>query len=195
MSKSHRNIQQPEPKMHWILDIFQRKFPAVKNFLIHIACFAAGCILILFLYEKFIIPGKDATLAQKDETIRTVSSERDSIKREFDRLSTENEQLRAYRGKDAPPLKQDALILAHQIHDYIKDWKDTDPPDQQYHNVQKYVERFGTRASLMRDDLDQNGKDSPEFDKVMFNFYNNYNYKGVQTIADEIEKLANNLPD
>jgi hypothetical protein len=54
--------------------------------------------------------------------------------------------------------------------------------------------KFGTRASLMRDDLDQNGQDSKDFDAVMFNFIPG-NYKQVRTIAASIEKLANNLPD
>src|SRR5579862_2415350 len=88
---------------------------------------------------------KDSTITQKDATIATVLAERDSIKGENERLARDNEQLKTYRGKDAPPLKQNAVILAQQIHDFIKDWKDTDSPDQIYPNVQKYIQRFGLR--------------------------------------------------
>ena len=45
----------------------------------------------------------------------------------------------------------------------------------------------------MRDDLDQNGQHSDAFDKVMYDF--SINYADVRTIASEIEKLAENLPD
>ncbi len=91
------------------------------------------------------------------------------------------------------PLKKTALILAQQIRDFIKNWKDTDPPDIRYPNIQKYLQRFGLRASIMRDDLDQNGQQSDEFDNVMYHFDDNY--QQVRTIASEIERLANKLPD
>lgn len=165
----------------------------MKKFVVHFAFLAVGALAVLFLYEKFIIPGKDANLAQKDETIRTVSEERDAANRENDKLRRDNEWLKNYRSKETMPLKQSALLLARQIHEYIKDWKDTDDPGKKESNIQKYLQRFGLRASIMRDDLDQNGQHSDAFDKVMYNF--SFNYEDVRTIADQIEKLANNLPD
>lgn len=52
----------PEPEMNWIFAAIARRWPAVKNFLGHLACFVAGALLITFLYDKFIIPGKDSTI-------------------------------------------------------------------------------------------------------------------------------------
>jgi len=60
--------------------------------------------------------------------------------------------------------------------------------------IEKYEQRFGLRTSIMRDDLDQNGQDSPDFDSAMYHFEDG-SYEKVRIIADSIEKLANNLPD
>jgi hypothetical protein len=48
----------PEPEMHWILALIARKWPVVKNFFIHIACVTLGVVAMIFLYDKFIIAGK-----------------------------------------------------------------------------------------------------------------------------------------
>jgi hypothetical protein len=50
----------------------------------------AGALLIIFLYEKFVIPGKDAELSQKNETIRTISEERDRANRENEKIRSGN---------------------------------------------------------------------------------------------------------
>ena len=184
-----------------ILDHFRAEGQTIKG-----APFAFGsclliCSVVIFLgigwaeewHYSGVISEKDATIAQKDETIRTVSEERDGVNRANEKLQHDNDWLRNYRAKDSLPLKQSALNLARQIHEYIKDWKDTDPPDLQYDNVQKYLRRFGMRASLMRDDLDQYGQDSTNLDRIMWNFQQTYGE--VRIIADETERLANNLPD
>ena len=85
------------------------------------------------------------------------------------------------------------MNLSRQIHEYIKDWKDSDSPQVQYQNVQNYLQRFGQRTSLMRDDLDRAGEDSSQFDGIMFHFQGSY--KEVRLIADSIENLAEKLPD
>jgi DNA repair exonuclease SbcCD ATPase subunit len=154
---------------------------------------AVGALVTIFMYDKFIIPGKDAELSQKNETIRTVSEERDRANRENGQLTKQVDQLRIYRGQDAPPLKRKALILAQQIQDFTKDWRDTDSPEVQNETVFKYLTRFGLRAQIIRDDLDQNGQLSEALDNVMYNF--GYNYKDVRKIAEEIEKLAKKLPE
>ena len=69
--------------------------------------------------------------------------------------------------------------------EYIKDKKDVDPA--------QYLGRFGSRVMHMRDDLDQNGKDSPALDAEMYGFGGKRD--DMQKIADEIEKLANHLQD
>ena len=192
---------EPPPELPWYMSWLRREKSTMKGAPVSFFTCVALCAGLLacgiFSFDQWHYSGtiaeKDATITAKDATITSVSADRDSIKREYDRLAAENEHLRAYRGKDAPPLKQNALILAQQIHDYIKDWKDTDPPQITSPNIQKYVQRFGLRASLMRDDLDQNGQDSPEFDKAMYKF--NGNYEDVKVIADSIQKLANKLPD
>jgi F0F1-type ATP synthase membrane subunit b/b' len=165
-------------------------------------------IIIAWLFTwQVVVPEKNEQLNTRQEIINQKQSDIDSLSKQLElaseenaKLDRQNEQIRALRGKDAPPLKQEAFILAQQIHDYIKNWKDSDPQQIQYINIRNYLNRFGLRASLMRDDLDQNGQDLPDFDKLMYNFddavYNHPNpYDAVRTIADSIEKLANNLPD
>lgn len=126
-------------------------------------------------------------------TLQTVKEERDRTNRENDKLAKQVEGLRIYRSNDQIPLKKKALILAEQIRDFTKNWKNTDPPEVQNQNVGKYLNRFGLRAQIMRDDLDQNGQTSERFDKVMFEFSGSYS--DVRTIASEIERLAEKLPD
>jgi hypothetical protein len=108
-------------------------------------------------------------------------------------LSEEVAGLKAYRAQDLP-LKKKALILVHQIGEFTKDWKDTDDLNKKMENTSNYLKRFGLRASIIRDDLDQNGQNSKTLDGVMYDFHL-YNYNDVRTIEDEIERLANSLPD
>jgi hypothetical protein len=76
----------------------------------------------------------------------------------------------------------------------MKDWKNTDVGPAANSNVMGYLKRFGLRASIIRDDLDQNGQHSEALDKVMYDFPMD-DYYAIRTIADQIEKLANGLPD
>jgi len=179
------------------LEQIEKGWPAVKqapwHFLGAVVVLVSVGWVVISLHYAMVMQGKDAELGQKNETIRTISEERDKANRENEKLAKQIEQLRIYRGQDAPPLKQKALILAQQIREFTKDWKDTDSPDAQNETVHKYLNRFGLRAQIIRDDLDQSGQQSDTFDNVMYNF--GYSYKDVRTIADEIEKLAKNLPD
>src|ERR1044071_1315671 len=106
--------------------------------------------------------------------IQQVSSERDSANRQNDKLMKQNEDLKIYRPQDDIPLQKEALILASQICEFTKDWKSADAPEIQSQNVEKYLRRFGTRALLIRGDLDQNGQQSDTFDQVMFGFSSTY---------------------
>jgi hypothetical protein len=201
-------MPEPQTDLPWYIAMVRKEKATVKGAPISFATCVIICTALLgigiFTIDQWHYSGtisekdstiirKDADLGQKDDTIRTISEERDAANRENDKLHKDNEWLRNFRSKDSTPIKQEAIILANQIHDYIKDWKDTEPPEQQYHNVQQYVARFGLRASLMRDDLDKAGQDSKEFDSVMWNF--DGSYKEVRLIADSIQKLADNLPD
>ncbi|MGA3284729.1 MAG: hypothetical protein ABSD57_09765 [Verrucomicrobiota bacterium] len=192
--------QPPKPpenatKIHPVVEFLWKEWRVIKNpsFYIAVGIIAIGLFWLEERHYGGTIVEKDATIVQNEATIRNVSEQRDSANRENDKLARDNEWLRNYRSKETMPLKQNALILARQIHDYIKDWKDTDSPDQKYQHVQKYLQRFGLRASIMRDDLDQSGQHSDDFDKVMYDFQ--MTYPEVRIIADEIEKLANKLPD
>ena len=183
----------PEPEGHWIFAALKREWPALKKFFIHLACFTAGAIFILFLYEKFLIPGKDSTIISLQQEKDKLNNDLQREDRENDKLVKQVDNLRIYRAQDAMPLKKKALILAQQIQNFTKDWKDTDSPNVQADNVQKYLQRFGLRASIMREDLDQNGQQSDALDKVMYNFSSNY--QDVRAIASEVERLAKNLSE
>ncbi|SRR6266568_1453847 len=176
---------------------FKKGWPAIKKAPWHFAGAVATLVVIagivIMWHYDMVIHGKDAELGQKNETIRTISEERDKSNRENEKLVKQVDQLKIYRGQDAPPLKQKALILSKQIWEFSKDWKETDSPEVQNEAVNRYLQRFGLRAQIIRDDLDQSGQQSDVFDHVMYNF--GVNYKDVRTIAEEIEKLAKKLPD
>jgi len=182
-------------KIHPVVEFIYSEWRTVKSVAFWIAV-ALATVAVFYFNERHyagIISEKDATITQKDATIATVLAEKETFEDENGRLARENDQLRTYRGKDAPPLKQNAQNLVRQIRDFIKDWKDTDSPEKTMQNIQKYLQRFGLRASIMRDDLDQNGQHSDAFDKAMYDFQ--YRYSDVRIITDEVEKLAKNLPD
>jgi hypothetical protein len=126
-------------------------------------------------------------------TLQTVREQRDGVYKDNDRLSKQVEGLRIYRSNDSVPLKKKALLLAQQIRDFTRGWKDSDPPEVKGSNGEKYLNRFGLRASNIRDDLDQNGQQSDALDKVMFDF--DRSYDEIHTIESEIQKLAEKLPD
>jgi hypothetical protein len=48
--------------MHWILAAVAERWPALKRFLLPMALLVAGALAMMFLYDEFIIPGKDATI-------------------------------------------------------------------------------------------------------------------------------------
>jgi hypothetical protein len=140
-----------------------------------------------------VVREKNEQLVAKQESIEYLTMRLNIFHKECDRLSKENEELTIGRPKDSLSLKKSALILASQIHDCVRDWKDSDDPSTKEKNVQNYFQRFELRASAMRDDLDRNGQNSPEFDKVINNF--DGSYQDVRIIADQIQKLAGNLSD
>jgi hypothetical protein len=71
-------------------------------------------------------------------TLLTVREERDKANRDNEKLSKQVEALRIYRANDNIPLKKRALILAQQIRDFTKNWKDDDPPEVQERNARNY---------------------------------------------------------
>jgi hypothetical protein len=131
-------------------------------------------------------------IEEKDARIARIAEERDGVNRRKDELSKEVEALRVYRQVDLP-LKKKSLVLASQINEFIKPWKDSDGEPVVSENIEKYLHCFGLRVEIIRDDLDQAGQHSDEFDKVVYNF--GMNYKDVRSIASEVEKLSNKLPD
>ena len=83
--------------------------------------------------------------------------------------------------------------MSHDIQEFIKEWKDSDPQSVKDDNVEQYLGHFAIRAQNMRDDLEQNGIQSGDFNKVMFNFSRSYD--DVRIIASELNKLCSQMPD
>jgi len=156
---------------------------------ITVICFVAGFLVAWNL----VVASKNAAI----ETLQISNSDKqsriDELLKDVEKSSHQIAELRTYRGQDVLPLKKKALILAQQIREYIAGWKDTDDDNIKSQNVQKYVQRFGLRAQIMRDDLDQSGQHSKAFDKAMYDFQSNY--QDVRTISAEVEKLGENLSD
>jgi hypothetical protein len=156
---------------------------------IAVICFVAGFLVAWNL----VVASKNAAI----ETLQISNSDKqsriDDLLKDAEKSSHQIAELRTYRGQDVLPLKKKALILAQQIREYIAGWKDTDDDNTKSQNVQNYLQRFGLRAQIMRDDLDQSGQQSKAFDKAMYDFQSNY--QDVRTISAEVEKLGKNLPD
>lgn len=156
------------------------------------ASLAVASIVVIAFVSGFLLAW-NMVVASKDATIETLKTAKEIEDKENEKLRGQVVDLRAYRAQDAMPLKKKALILVQQIREFMAGWKDTDAGNVQSDNVQKYLNRFGLRAQIMRDDLDQNGQHSDVFDKVIYDF--SANYHDVRTIATEIERLGKNLPD
>lgn len=176
---------------------FEKAWPWVKRYpfkflgaVLTVVIPVAGATYFIF---QGVIWNLNAEISNKNSKIDYLSVRLEGAERDIEKLSKQNDELKVYRGQDELPLKKRALILARQIQDFIKPWKDSDDQATQMQNVEKYLRRFGTRALLMRGDLDQNGQQSDAFDEVMFNF--SMTYKDVRVIADELGKLANNLKE
>jgi len=179
----------PINKLHAFLMHFRRELTTVKQAWVFFSLIVGAGIALAYGFDRaYIIAGQEVT-------IKRLKEEMNFISRDSDKLAKEVDQLRIYRSRDMMPLKKTALILAQQIREFTRNWKDTDPPNLRYPNIQRYLQRFGLRASIMRDDLDQNGQQSDDLDKVMNNFYRECDYQEVRTIAFQIETLANKLPD
>jgi len=145
-----------------------------------------------------IIKEMDATIKAKEATIATLNSQLSGANRDNDKLIKENEDIKVYRGKDAPPLKKNAVILAAQMHEFLHKWKrNPQDPNSEWQYVNRFDERFWPRIKLVRDDLDQNNEQSDVLDNIMHDwvFYAKKGYDQSKTMADEIERLANKLPD
>jgi hypothetical protein len=102
-----------------------------------------------------------------EEQLKTKQERIDELKDQRDHAESEVKELKIYRGKDAPPLKRQAFILASQIHEYIARCNEKDTRELRYVNIQRYLQRFGQRVLFIRDDLDQNNAQSDTLDAVL----------------------------
>lgn len=150
-------------------------------------------ILVILSFGLGFLLAYQLVLASKDSTIENLRTANELLYKENEKLSRQVSELRIYRTDSRLGLKQKALILSQQIREFIAPWKDSDSPDTVNANVWKYLKRFGLRASIIRDDLDQTGQHSDAFDRVIDDFQSSY--ADVRTIAEEIERLAQKLPD
>ena len=156
---------------------------------IAVICFVAGFLVAWNL----VIASKNASIEALQISNNTKQSRIDDLLKDTEKQSHQITELRTYRGQDVLPLKKKTLILAQQIKEYIAGWKNTDDENTRSQNVQNYLQRFGLRVQIIRDDLDQAGQHSEAFDKVMYNFQSTH--QEVRTIAAEVEKLGENLSD
>ncbi|HEV7923765.1 MAG TPA: hypothetical protein VGR14_00305 [Verrucomicrobiae bacterium] len=165
------------------------------SFYIAVAITGVGVFWLAERHYGATIAEKEATVTAKDATITTLTVQLSGADRENEKLTKRVENLSIYHGKDAPPLKANALILAGQIHKFIKDWKGTEQEEPQF--ISKYMLRFGERAVVVRNDLDQNNEQSDLLDQTMddWSYHGKSGVGPAKIIADEIEKLANHLPD
>ena len=203
MPKENKSsVPPPKPEMHWILAAIAERWPAVKNFFIHLAFLVAGALAILFLYEKFIIPGKDAQIGALTQQKEKLSTDLQREDRENDKLRNENAQYQSVHDEKNFPLKKRAQILANQINDYADKLFDSLKSPNGYNQWQQksteWGDRFAPRIYVMLKQMDELGQHSDLFET------NNYPYilnnqpltvMPLKAMASELNKLAGGFPD
>jgi len=190
-----------KPEVGWVMALISKEWPAIKKFFVHIAFFVAGALAVMFLYEKFIIPGKDATIvqlgatiSQKDETVRTISEERDSALRENTNLRSQNALYQSAHDEKSFPLKKRVHILTKQL-DEFADGIAQGKIDINQRNSE-WNERFMPRINVLQGQLDEQGQHSDEFDKPLdYNLMTFHYPQYITNIAMQFNKLADALPD
>ena len=143
---------------------------------------------------------KDADLAQKDDTIKTISEQRDAANRENDKLRNENAAYAAAHSEKSSPLKNRAIILAKQFSEF----GDLVSTNENVYNAQAlqkgelYREmwqvRFEPRVSEILKELDVQGQSS-DYLPAGVSSYNMPSGEQVKKIASEIDRMAKNLPE
>lgn len=149
------------------------------------------------------ITAKEADLGQKDETIRTISEERDAANRENEKLRNENAEYQASRDEKEFPLKKRAQILANQINRYADEIFDTLKSSSGYNQweqkSEEWQDRFVPRIEVMLKQMDELDQHSDLFEtnniSYVFNTQPQNAPNQLKAMAAELNKLADGLPD
>jgi hypothetical protein len=173
----------PLPEHPWTPGaIWKREWPIVRESPVtSFLCFFIGCALIIFLYNVFIIPGKNATIElwkTKTEVLNGTSP---------------------LLPGSAPQVKSEALILANQMFEFAKTYKRGFEPDFE----EDYHHNFSFRIDTMRNALARLGQTDSNLDLFLgykLTIGRPFLPEGVDSnivyqIATAIQTLANKLPN
>lgn len=142
-----------------------------------------------------VVASKNATI----ETLSTSTKEKDStidlLQKENDKLQKQNLELKTAIAEFAAPLKKRTLILANQLIEFIKQRPNGESLDD---TRTDYENRFPGRNAKIVLQLDEVGQHSDTLNKALsnVNFYDPSTFvTNVMTVANELERLANNLKE
>ena len=169
----------------WGLNIFTKEWPQVKAAWASFAvCMLVTAVFVFggayWLVDRFHV----AEIRGKDATIVTLSAERDAYKRQLEEA-----------GISSFSLKKRAIILADQIADFARRWPTNGSPVDPFW---EFEGRFEARILKIRDELDEHGQQSQEFDqesRLPNRSPGNFKPDVAIRLASHIRRLANNLRD
>jgi hypothetical protein len=195
------------------LDHLKSEGQVIKNAPVAFCSFVviAGFVIFLFVDWHYVgtISEKDSTITQKEATITTVSAERDSFKDDNEKLRNENAQYQAAHDEKAFPLKKRVKILASQISEWSSQIETNRPQtfnSPQFQTlVYEWEGRFWPRLQIDLKQLDEIGQHSEQIEIMNFNgmenmmvnfsYYQPQFYAQMQILTNELNRLAENLPD
>lgn len=184
----------PGPEMHWIVAAITQGWPAMKKFIVHFAFFATGALLVYCLYQSFVIPGKDATIASLQQQKEKLNTDLQREDRENDKLRNENALKWSAHDEKSFPLKKRAKILAKQINEFADAVEKGTIDFNQRQN--EWNQRFIPRIGVILVQLDELGQHSERLEQEQNVLALMNQFPSVaKEIAKEINKLADNLPD
>jgi hypothetical protein len=184
----------PAPETHWIVAAITARWPAMKKFIVHVAFLAVGALAMIFLYEKFIIPGKDAEIGALQQQKEKMATDLQREDRENDKLRNDVAAYQSSNASKSFPLKKRAQILAKQLTEFADSIEGTNWDNGRA--INQWSQRFESRANVMLQEMDELGEHSEKISQVDLQQYNPNVFPGqVKELAKEIDRLAVDLPD
>jgi hypothetical protein len=154
--------------------------------LIFLIGFLAGWV---FTWQ-IVVPSKNASIETLQISDNAKKSKIDDLQKENDRLVKQNTDLKAATSDRATTLKKRTTVLVNQLSEFAKTHaKDADTDALQ----DVFRQRFSGRVSGIVKELDEAGQHSDRLSQPRI--YSERSSTTLQTISDELQKLANKLQE
>jgi len=187
-------------------NILQEEWPEVKKaswsfFLTFITAFCIGFSFALALFTVFILPGKDAQIAAKEETNAVLKEQKANLKEELDRRPAMPEVITS--SNSIRRLKNDTAFLCAHLDRYNTNWSTnavihlgTELLDPNAEKRTQFETRFKPSLLDLRERFKEHGV-YPEHIDLMFNDFLGGGYKldsnMVFNLKTELTNMVNQL--